>query len=119
MAEQAATTLMYCLMIEEFAKCCVASSTIVAAHTSLCMGPIMAFGTEEQKMKWIPDLASGRKIGAFGLTEPGAGTDASGQQTMAVKDGDEYVLNGTKCFITNGDTADTYVVSQLPTRPRA
>lgn len=102
--------LMYCLMIEEFAKCCVASSTIVAAHTSLCMGPIMAFGTEEQKMKWIPDLASGRKIGAFGLTEPGAGTDASGQQTMAVKDGDEYVLNGTKCFITNGDTADTYVV---------
>lgn len=105
--------LMYCLMIEEFAKCCVATSTVVAAHTSLCMGPIMAFGTEEQKMKFIPDLASGRKIGAFGLTEPGAGTDASGQQTMAVKDGDEYVLNGSKCFITNGDTASTYTVAAV------
>ena len=102
--------LMYCIAIEEISKKCATSSVIVAAHTSLCMGPIMAFGTEEQKMKWIPDLASGRKIGAFGLTEPGAGTDASGQQTMAVKDGDEYVLNGTKCFITNGDTASTYVV---------
>ena len=102
--------LMYCIAIEEIAKKCATSSVIIAAHTSLCMGPIMAFGTEEQKMKWIPDLASGRKIGAFGLTEPGAGTDASGQQTTAVKDGDEYVINGTKCFITNGDTADTYVV---------
>ena len=102
--------LMYCIAIEEISKKCATSSVIVAAHTSLCMGPIKAFGTEEQKMKYIPDLASGRKIGAFGLTEPGAGTDASGQQTIAVKDGDEYVLNGTKCFITNGDTADTYVV---------
>ena len=102
--------LMYVMAIEELGKCCLATSTIMAAHTSLCMGPIMAFGTEEQKMKWIPDLASGRKLGAFGLTEPGAGTDASGQQTTAVKDGDEYVLNVTTCFITNGDTASTYVV---------
>lgn len=110
--------LMYCIMIEELAKKCVATSTIVAAHTSLCMGPIMAFGTEEQKMKWIPDLASGRKIGAFGLTEPGAGTDASGQQTVAVKDGDDWILNGTKCFITNGDTASTYTVLAVTDRSK-
>ena len=110
--------LMYCIMIEELAKKCVATSTIVAAHTSLCMGPIMAFGTEEQKMKWIPDLASGRKIGAFGLTEPGAGTDASGQQTVAVKDGDDWILNGTKCFITNGDSASTYTVLAVTDRSK-
>ena len=103
--------LMYCIAIEEIAKKCATSSVVVAAHTSLCMGPIMAFGTEEQKMKWIPDLASGRKIGAFGLTEPGAGTDASGQQTTAVKnENGDYVLNGSKCFITNGNVADTFVV---------
>ena len=103
--------LMYCIAIEEIAKKCATSSVVVAAHTSLCMGPIMAFGTEEQKMKWIPDLASGRKIGAFGLTEPGAGTDASGQQTTAVKnENGDYVLNGSKCFITNGNVASTFVV---------
>ena len=110
--------LMYCIAIEEIAKKCATSSVIVAAHTSLCMGPIMAFGTEEQKMKWIPDLASGRKIGAFGLTEPGAGTDASGQQTTAVKDGDDWILNGSKCFITNGDTASTYTVLAVTDRSK-
>lgn len=110
--------LMYCIMIEELAKKCVTTSTAVAAHTSLCMGPIMAFGTEEQKMKWIPDLASGKKIGAFGLTEPGAGTDASGQQTVAVKDGDDWILNGTKCFITNGDTASTYTCLAVTDRSK-
>ena len=71
---------------------------------------IMTFGTEDQKKKYVPDLASGRKIGAFGLTEPGAGTDAQGQQTKAVLDGDEWVINGSKCFITNGKEADVYIV---------
>ena len=83
---------------------------IVSAHTSLCIDPIMTFGTEEQKKKYVPDLASGKKIGAFGLTEPGAGTDAQGCQTKAVLDGDEWVLNGSKCFITNGKVADVYIV---------
>ena len=70
----------------------------------------MTFGTEEQKKKYVPDLASGKKIGAFGLTEPGAGTDAQGCQTKAVLDGDEWVLNGSKCFITNGKVADVYII---------
>ena len=78
--------------------------------TSLCMDPIMTFGTEEQKQKFLIPLAKGEKLGAFGLTEPGAGTDAQGQQTKAVLDGDEWVLNGSKCFITNGKYADTYIV---------
>lgn len=110
--------LMYCIMIEELARKCVTTSTAVAAHTSLCMGPIMAFGTEEQKMKWIPKLASGQALGAFGLTEPGAGTDASGQQTVAVKDGDDWILNGTKCFITNGDVSEVYTVLAVTDRAK-
>ena len=104
------TNVAYALAVEELAKVCGTTSVIVCAHTSLCCYPIYAFGTEEQKMKYLPDLLSGRKIGAFGLTEPNAGTDASGQQTTAVLDGDHYVLNGSKCFITNGTVADTYVV---------
>ena len=104
------TNVAYALAVEELAKVCGTTSVIVCAHTSLCCYPIYAFGTEEQKMKYLPDLLSGRKIGAFGLTEPNAGTDASGQQTTAVLEGDHYVLNGTKCFITNGTVADTYVV---------
>mgnify|MGYP000149342297 FL=1 len=76
----------------------------------LCMDPIQTFGTEEQKQKFLVPLAKGEKLGAFGLTEPGAGTDAQGQQTKAVLDGDEWVLNGSKCFITNGKYADTYIV---------
>ena len=104
------THVAYALAVEELAKVCGTTSVIVCAHTSLCCYPIYAFGTEEQKMKYLPDLLSGRKIGAFGLTEPNAGSDASGQQTTAVLEGDHYVLNGTKCFITNGTVADTYVV---------
>ena len=96
--------------MEEISKVCATTSVIICAHTSLCCYPIYAFGTEEQKMKYLPDLLSGKKIGAFGLTEPNAGTDASGQQTMAVLEGDHYVLNGSKCFITNGNVADTFVV---------
>ena len=104
------TNVAYALAVEELAKVCGTTSVIVCAHTSLCCYPIYAFGTEEQKMKYLPDLLSGWKIGAFGLTEPNAGSDASGQQTTAVLEGDHYVLNGTKCFITNGTVADTYVV---------
>ena len=110
---QGGTNLAYAMAIEELAKCCTTTATIVAAHTSLCCYPIYAYGTEEQKMKYLPDLLSGRKLGAFGLTEPNAGSDASGQQTMAVLEGDHYVLNGTKCFITNATEADIFVVFAL------
>ncbi len=102
--------LTYAMCVEELSKVCGTTGVIVSAHTSLCEAPILHFGTEAQKQKYLPDLAAGRKIGAFGLTEPGAGTDASGQQTKAVKDGDSYILNGTKIFITNGYYADTYVI---------
>jgi butyryl-CoA dehydrogenase len=102
--------LAYALCVEELAKQCGTTSVIVCAHTSLCCYPIYAYGTEEQKMKYLPDLLSGRKVGAFGLTEPNAGSDASGQQTVAELVGDHYVLNGTKCFITNASEAGTFVV---------
>ena len=107
---QGCDTLTYAMCVEELSKVCATTGVIVSAHTSLCIDPIMTFGTEEQKQKYVPDLASGRKIGAFGLTEPGAGTDAQGQQTKAVLDGDEWVINGSKCFITNGKEADVYIV---------
>lgn len=100
----------YVMCVEEMAKVCGTTSVIISAHTSLCVDPILTYGTEEQKKKYVPDLASGKKLGAFGLTEPGAGTDAQGQQTKAVLDGDEWVLNGSKCFITNGKVADVYIV---------
>ncbi len=102
--------LSYAMCVEELAKVCGTTAVIVSAHTSLCCAPIFEFGTEEQKRKYLPDLLSGKKIGAFGLTEPGAGTDAQGQQTTAVLEGDHYVLNGSKCFITNGNVADTFVI---------
>ena len=102
--------LSYAITVEELAKVCGTTAVIVSAHTSLCCAPIFENGTEEQKKKYLPDLCSGRKLGAFGLTEPNAGTDASGQQTTAVLDGDHYVLNGSKCFITNGSVADVFVV---------
>jgi alkylation response protein AidB-like acyl-CoA dehydrogenase len=107
---QGCDALTYAMCVEELAKVCGTTSVIVSAHTSLCIDPILTYGTEEQKQKYIPDLASGRKLGAFGLTEPGAGTDAQGQQTKAVLDGDEWVINGSKCFITNGKYADVYIV---------
>ena len=102
--------LSYAMCVEELSKVCGTTGVVVSAHTSLCCAPIFEHGTEEQKMKYLPDLLSGKKIGAFGLTEPNAGTDASGQQTTAVLEGDHYVLNGSKCFITNGNVASTFVV---------
>ena len=107
---QGCDTLTYVLLVEELSKVCGTTGVIVSAHTSLCADPIYKFGTDEQKAKYLPDLVAGRKIGAFCLTEPGAGTDASGQQTKAVLDGDHYVLNGSKIFITNGGVAETFVV---------
>ena len=107
---QGCDPLTYIMCVEELSKVCGTTGVIVSAHTSLCMDPILTFGTEEQKKKYLPDPASGKKLGAFGLTEPGAGTDAQGQQTKAVLDGDEWVLNGSKCFITNGKYADVYII---------
>ena len=111
--------LSYAMCVEELAKVCGTTAVIVSAHTSLCAAPIFENGTEEQKMKYLPDLCSGRKIGAFGLTEPGAGTDAQGQQTTAVLDeaGENWILNGSKCFITNGTVAETFVVFAM-TNPK-
>lgn len=107
---QGADNLAYAMAVEELSKVCGTTGVIVSAHTSLCAAPIYEFGTEEQKEKYLIPLAKGEKLGAFGLTEPGAGTDASGQQTKAVLDGDNYILNGTKLFITNGGAAQTYII---------
>ncbi len=107
---QGCDSLTYVMCVEELAKACATTAVIVSAHTSLCIDPILNYGTEAQKQKYIPDLASGKKLGAFGLTEAGAGTDAQGQQTKAALDGDYWILNGSKCFITNGKEADVYVI---------
>ena len=111
--------LSYAMCVEEMSKVCGTTGVIISAHTSLCCAPIFENGTEEQKMKYLPDLLSGKKLGAFGLTEPNAGTDASGQQTTAVLDesGENYILNGSKCFITNGNVAETFVVFAM-TNPK-
>ncbi len=104
------TNLMYGMAVEELSRVCGTTGVVLSAHTSLCCTPIMENGTEEQKMKYLPRLASGEWIGAFGLTEPNAGTDAAMQQTTAVLDGDQYVLNGNKIFITNAVYAHVYVI---------
>ncbi len=103
-------TLTYVLAVEEMSKVCATTGVILSAHTSLGADSINKFGTEEQKQKYLVPLVSGEKLGAFALTEPDAGTDAAGQKTVAVLDGDHYVLNGSKIFITNAGYADTYVV---------
>ena len=101
---------MYITAVEQISKACATTGVVLSAHTSLCVAPIMEYGTEEQRKKYIPKLASGEWLGAFGLTEPNAGTDAKNQQTIAVENGDHYVINGTKIFITNGGKADVYVI---------
>ncbi len=107
---QGCDVLTYIMAVEELSKVCGTTGVILSAHTSLCCDPILTYGTEEQKQKFLVPLAKGEKLGAFALTEPGAGTDAQGAQTKAVEDGDEWVLNGSKCFITNGKVADVYIV---------
>ena len=104
------TNQMYSMCVEELSRACATTGIVVSAHTSLCCAPIMEHGTEEQKKKYLPKLASGEWLGAFGLTEPNAGTDAASQQTIAVEDGDSYILNGTKIFITNANYAHVFIV---------
>ena len=104
------TYVNYIAVCEKLAEYCATTSVMVSAHSSLCTWPIFYFGTEEQKQKYLPDLCSGEKLGAFGLTEPGAGTDAAMQKTVAEDKGDYYLMNGSKIFITNAGFADTFVV---------
>lgn len=105
--------LMYAIAVEELSAACATTGVIVSAHTSLCIAPILEHGTAAQKQKYLPKLASGEWIGAFGLTEPNAGTDASAQQTTAVEDGDNYILNGSKIFITNAGYAHVYIIMAM------
>lgn len=102
--------IMYTIAVEELSRVCATTGVVLSAHTSLCAAPILENGTEEQKKKYLPKLCSGEWLGAFGLTEPNAGTDASAQQTTAVLDGDQWVLNGNKIFITNAGYAHVYVI---------
>jgi len=102
--------LEYTIAIEELSKVCATTGVIVSAHTSLCLWPIMEYGTAEQIEKYVSSLASGEKLGAFGLTEPSAGTDASAQNSTAVDNGDYWLINGSKIFITNADKAEIFVI---------
>ena len=110
---QGADVLTYTLCMEEMSKVDASTGITLSVHTSLCCPCINEFGTEEQKQKYLRPLVDGSKIGCFGLTEPGAGTDAAGVRTEAVLDGDHYVLNGTKIFTTNSGFADTFIVFAL------
>ncbi len=100
----------YAITVEELSRVCASTGVICSAHISLGCWPIYKWGNEEQKRKYLPDLLTGKKLAAFGLTEPNAGTDAGGQQTRAIDMGDHWLLNGTKVFITNGGYADVYIV---------
>jgi len=102
--------IAYVIAVEELSRVCATTGVICSAHTSLACWPILKYGTEEQKRKYLVPLAKGEYLGAFGLTEPNAGTDAAGQQTVAVLEGDYYILNGSKIFITNGGQADVYII---------
>jgi butyryl-CoA dehydrogenase len=106
-------TLGYSIGVEEVSRVCAATGITMAAHTSLGVYPIYDFATEEQKKKYLKDIASGRKLAAFGLTEPSAGSDAGATETTAVREGDYYVVNGTKCFITSGSHAETFVITAM------
>ncbi len=104
------------VIIEEIAKVDPSVALTIASHNSLCTGHIMAFASDEQKQKYVPDLASGRKLGAWGLTEPGSGSDAGGMNTFAKKEGSDWILNGGKTFITQGSVGSTYVIMALTDR---
>jgi len=103
-------TLSYVLALEEIARCCASTAVLVEAHNSLGVAHIFEKGSEELRARLVPRLARGEFLGAWALTEPGGGSDAAAMKTAAVRDGDEYVINGSKCFITNGSTADAIVV---------
>jgi len=102
--------LSYAIVVEEVSKACGSSGVLISAHTSLCSNPIYTFGTEEQKREWLPALNTGEKIGCFLLTEPNAGSDAGGTATMYRREGDEFVINGSKTFITNGGYLGTGIL---------
>jgi butyryl-CoA dehydrogenase len=103
-------SISYCLVIEEISRVCAAMGLTVAVHNSVVVFPLSQFGTEEQKARFLPALAAGGKIGAFCLTEPNAGSDAMSIESTAVRDGDSYVLNANKIFVTNGGVADTLII---------
>ena len=105
--------LSYAITVEEISRVCGSTGLSLAAHTSLGTAPIYDHASEEQRKKYVPDLASGKTFGAFGLTEPNAGSDAGGTQTTAVRDGDDYILNGSKIFITNANVASTFIITTL------
>ncbi|MEA1929052.1 MAG: acyl-CoA dehydrogenase family protein [Candidatus Auribacterota bacterium] len=109
--------LELCLAVEEMSRVCGGMSLSLAA-TALASFPILLFGSDEQKQKYLPDLASGKHLAAFALTEPDSGSDAGATKTTAVKDGDNYILNGTKCFITNGSVADIVTVIAMTDKSR-
>jgi alkylation response protein AidB-like acyl-CoA dehydrogenase len=100
----------YSIVVEELAKACATTSVMYSAHLSLCAKPIYIFGTEEQKQRWLPPMSRGEKMGAFALSEPGSGSDAAAAKCMAIQRGDEFILNGSKNWITNGIEADYYLV---------
>jgi butyryl-CoA dehydrogenase len=102
--------ISYAIAIEELSRVCASTGVTFACHLSLCATPIFMFGSEEQKQQFLLPLVEGSKLGAFGLTEPSAGSDAGGTKTSAVLDGDEWILNGSKIFITNGEEAETYII---------
>ncbi|MFH1550333.1 MAG: acyl-CoA dehydrogenase [Planctomycetota bacterium] len=108
-----ADNVSYAITVEEISRVCGSTGLSLAAHTSLGTAPIYEFASEEQKRKYVPDLASGKKLGAFGLTEPNAGSDAAGTQTTAVRDGDHYIVNGSKIFITNANYASTFIITAM------
>ncbi|MFT3703399.1 MAG: acyl-CoA dehydrogenase family protein [Agriterribacter sp.] len=111
--------LEYSTIIQEVSKVCGSVGLSLAAHNSLCTGHILLFGNEAQKQKYLPKLATAEFIGAWGLTEPGTGSDAGNIQTTAVKDGNSWILNGTKCWITHGRSGDVAVVIARTGEPRA
>jgi alkylation response protein AidB-like acyl-CoA dehydrogenase len=102
--------LSYAIAVEELSRVCASTGVTLSAHTSLGANPIYLFGSRQQKEKFLAPMARGEKLGAFGLTEPSAGSDAGGTRTTAVRDADDWILNGTKIFITNGGDAEVYVV---------
>ncbi|HEX2912555.1 MAG TPA: acyl-CoA dehydrogenase [Chloroflexia bacterium] len=105
--------ILFAMMIEELCAACATTGLVPDVNISLGAEPILMFGTEEQKQRWLPQMASGEKLGALAITEPGAGSDAAGIKTTAVRDGDDYVINGSKTFITLGGVAETYITSTV------
>ena len=103
-------SISYCNIIEEISKACAATGLMTTVHNSVVAAPIEKFGTEDQKDRYLRDLATGKKIGSFSITEPMAGSDAGGMQTIATADGSDFILNGTKCFVTNGGMSETFLI---------